>query len=166
MFGPLMASFDEFPKVVPFVFSVISCVHSQITDLRSTRTKHVPRKLSFDWQVFLFLLLSLSRTLKSTSIIGVPKSEFSGSQRRGDKGGDAWRLPAELMLAAPRESKTKQEKERQNTPNQTKKKGGSSGGSEYKQSWKLLLKNTSDMEKKPLSKDNFIKIPITIQLWT
>ena len=32
-----------------------------------------------------------SRTLKSTQIndIGVPKSEFSGSQTRGDKGGGA-----------------------------------------------------------------------------
>ena len=28
-----------------------------------------------------------SRTLKSTQIRGVPKSDFSGSQKRGDKGG-------------------------------------------------------------------------------
>ena len=30
---------------------------------------------------------NLSRTLKSTQIRGVPKSDFSGSQKRGDKGG-------------------------------------------------------------------------------
>ena len=36
---------------------------------------------------FRVVFSEFSRTLKSTQIRGVPKSEFSGSQKRGDKGG-------------------------------------------------------------------------------